>query len=305
MRGTEFAELSAFVAVAEQGNFARAAISLGIVPSTLSQTIRNLEERLGVRLFHRTTRSVSLTEAGEHLLGRIAPAFSELQSAVEAINDFRNTPMGTLRLSVSTIPAQMILAPVLKQFLAAYPAIQVEVVVDDSDSDIVTGRFDAGLRYGLRIEKDMLRVVASPESRMVVVASPEYLKKYPVPQTPQDLQQHQCIQLRKSDQNLVTWIFEKDQQQIEIAVKGALIVNDIDLLKNVVNEGVGLGYMLEDYAWQDLQQGRLIALLTDWSVPTHRYYLYYANRHQLPIPLKLFIQFMQNYLQHHENDIHV
>ena len=297
MRGTEFAELSAFVAVAEQRNFARAAVYLGIVPSTLSQTIRNLEERLGVRLLNRTTRSVSLTEAGEQLLSRIAPAFSELQGAVDSINDFRNTPIGTLRLSVSTVPAQMILAPVLKRFLEAYPAIQVEVVVDDSDSDIVTGRFDAGLRYGLRIEKDMLRVVASPESRMVVVASPAYLQKYPAPKTPQDLQQHQCIQLRKSDQNLVTWIFEKDQQQLEIAVKGALIVNDIDLLKNVVHEGVGLGYMLEDYARQELEQGQLVALLTEWSVPTHHYYLYYANRHQLPIPLKLFIQFMRDYLQ--------
>ena len=297
MRGTEFAELSAFVAVAEQGNFARAAIYLGIVPSTLSQTIRNLEERLGVRLLHRTTRSVSLTEAGERLLGRIAPAFSELQSAVESINDFRNTPIGTLRLSVSTIPAQMILAPLLKKFLAAYPAIQVEVVVDDSDSDIVTGRFDAGLRYGLRIEKDMLRVVASPESRMVVLASPEYLQKHAAPHIPQDLQQHSCIQLRKSDQNLVTWVFEKNQQQLEIAVNGSLIVNNVDLLKKALYEGVGVGYMLEDYVHEDIQQGKLIPLLTDWSVPTHHYYLYYANRHQLPVPLKLFIQFMRDDLK--------
>lgn len=300
MRRTEFAELSAFAAVAEQGNFTKAAIQLGIVPSTLSQTIRNLEERLGVRLLYRTTRSVSLTEAGERLLARITPAFSELNSAVESINDFRNTPIGTLRLSVSSVPAQMILAPLLKKFLAAYPAIQVEVVVDNSDSDIVSGRFDAGIRYGLRIEKDMLRVVASPESRIMVLASPEYLKTHTAPQTPQDLQQHNCIQLRKADQNLIAWHFEKDQQQLEIAVAGSLIVNDVDLLMKAIREGVGLGYMVESYVAEDIQQGRLVPLLTDWSPQTHSYYLYYANRHQLPVPLKVFIGFMREHLNTHQ-----
>src|ERR1035437_2543192 len=171
MRGTQFAELSAFVAGAERGSFAKAAAYLGIAPSTLSQTIRSLEERLDVRLLHRTTRSVSLTEAGARLLERIRPAFEELSGVVESISDFRDTPLGTLRLSVSSIPAQMILAPLMKDFLVAYPAIHLDITVDNTASDIVSGRFDAGIRYGRRIAKDMLLVKASPESRIIAVAS--------------------------------------------------------------------------------------------------------------------------------------
>src|ERR1022692_827858 len=155
MRGAEYAELTALIAVADRRNFTRAAADLRIAPSTLSQTIRSLEERLGGHLPHRTTRSVSVTAAGEKLLARIRPAIEELDGATQALSDFRNTPIGTLRLSVSSIPAQMILAPLLKDFLDAYPAINVDVTVDDSNSDIVSGRFDAGIRYGRRIEKDM------------------------------------------------------------------------------------------------------------------------------------------------------
>lgn len=296
MRGTEFAELSAFVAVAEQANFARAATQLGVVPSTLSQTIRNLEERLGVRLLHRTTRSVSLTEAGERLLARSRPAFLELQSAVESLNDLRNTPTGTLRLSVSSVPAHMILAPLLKGFLQAYPAIQVEVVVDNSDSDIVSGRFDAGLRYGLRIDKDMLRVVASKESRMVAFAAPAYLQQCGTPQVPQDLEAHNCIQFRKSDGSTLLWAFEKDQQPLEVNVHGNLMVNDVDLLLKAVRDGIGIGCMIESYVAADIAAGRLVAVLTEWSAPVHSYYLYYANRHQHPLPLKAFIDYLRQHV---------
>ena len=171
MRGSEFSELRAFIEVVEQGNFSRAAIYLGLAPSTLSQTIRSLESRLGVRLLQRTTRSVSVTEAGEHLLARIRPVFEELNLAVESINDFRDTPAGTLRLSVSSIPAHMILAPILKNFLLAYPAINLEIDVDNSFIDIVKGRFDAGIRYGRVIANDMVMVKASAPSRMIAVAS--------------------------------------------------------------------------------------------------------------------------------------
>ncbi|WP_026470198.1 LysR substrate-binding domain-containing protein [Alkanindiges illinoisensis] len=297
MRGTEFAELSAFIAVAEQGNFAKAAIQLGIVPSTLSQTIRNLEERLGVRLLNRTTRSVALTEAGERLLNRSRPAFLELQEAVESIGDFRNTPTGTLRLSVSSVPAQLVLAPLIKQFLMAYPAISLEIIIDNTDSDIVSGRFDAGIRYGMRIEKDMMRVLASPASRLIVIASPDYLQRHAAPQIPQDLQMHNCIRLRKFDQNLVPWLFEKDQNVLEVAVNGSLIVNDIDLLIKAVKDGIGIGCMVEAYVAEEIRQGVLIPLLLDWSTATHSYYLYYANRHQLPVPLKIFIQFLRAHLK--------
>lgn len=292
MRGTEFAELSAFVAVAERGNFARAATYLRIVPSTLSQTIRSLEERLGVRLLHRTTRSVSLTEAGERLFDRIRPAFEELHGAVESISDFRDTPMGTLRLSVSTVPAQMILAPLLKDFLAAYPAIQLDITIDNANSDIVSGRFDAGIRYGKRIAQDMFLVRASPESRIITVASPDYLATHPRPKTPQDLQQHACIIFCLGTQQQLVWEFEKNRKKIEVTVNGPLIVNDVDLMVKAARDGVGIGYVVEAYVAADIRQEKLIPMLTDWSPAYHGYYLYYTSRRQLSAPLKVFIEFL-------------
>jgi len=297
MRGTEFAELSAFVAVAERNNFARAAAYLGIAPSTLSQTIRALEERLGVRLFHRTTRSVAITEAGERLLSRIRPAFAELGAAVESINDFRDTPTGTLRLSVSSIPAQLIVAPLLKSFLTAYPAITIDVTVDDTTSDIVSGRHDAGIRYGRRIEQDMLLVRASAGSRIIAVASPAYLALHPAPKTPQDLRHHACIRFRREDQQIIPWEFEKNKKRVEIAVHGPLIVNDADLMVKAARDGIGIGYMVESYIADDIAQGRLVAMCTDWSPAHHSYYLYYASRRQLPVPLKLFVEFLRHRMQ--------
>lgn len=296
MRGTEFAELSAFIAVAERKNFAKAAAHLGIVPSTLSQTIRSLEDRLGVSLLHRTTRSVSVTEAGERLLARIRPAFEEMRSAVDSIGYYRDTPTGTLRLNVSTIPAQMILAPLLKEFLAAYPAISLDITVDNTASDIVSGHFDAGLRYGQRIEQDMLLVRASRESRAIAFASRDYLASHPAPAKPEDLQNHACIRFRLNNEQLLPWTFEKNKKRIEIAVNGPLIVNDADLMIKAVHDGIGIGYMVEDYIAADIQAGRLVPLLAAWSQPTHSYYLYYANRRQLPVALRLFIEFLKNKL---------
>ena len=293
MRGTEFAELSAFVAVAERKNFAKAAAYLGIVPSTLSQTIRSLEERLGVRLLYRTTRSVSITEAGERLLTRIRPAFEELNGAVESIGYFRNTPTGTLRLSVSTVPARMILAPLLKDFLVAYPAINLDITVDNTTSDIVSGRFDAGIRYGRRIEQDMLLIKVSPQSRIIAVASPDYLAAHPLPKTPEDLHHHACIRFRLDAQQLVPWEFEKNKKKIEIAVNGPLIVNDVDLMVKAARDGIGIGYMMEAYMAEDIKAGRLIPMLADWSPAYHSYYLYYVSRRQLPVPLKVFIEFLR------------
>ena len=293
MRGTEFAELSAFIAVAERGNFARAAAYLAIAPSTLSQTIQSLEERLGVRLLNRTTRSVSITEAGERLLARIRPAFEEMSSAVESINEFRDTPSGTLRLSVSTVPAQMIVMPLLKKFLQAYPAIHLDITVDDTSSDIVTGRFDAGIRYGWRIEQDMVLVKASAESRIIAVASPEYLATHPAPGTPQDLHAHACIRYRLDTQQIVPWEFTKGKKKVEIAVTGPLVVNDPDLLVKTACDGIGICYMVESYMAVPLREGKLVPLLTDWSTPSHSYYLYYTSRRQLPVPLKMFVEFLK------------
>ena len=294
MRGTEFAELRAFIEVVEHGNFARAATYLGLAPSTLSQTIRSLEERLGVRLLHRTTRSLSLTEAGEHLLTQIRPAFEELQAAVASVTDFRDAPIGTLRLSVSAIPAQMILAPLLKEFLAKYPAINLEIAVNSTSSDLVKGRFDAGIRYGRLIAQDMVIVKASLPSRIIAVASPGYLAQHPAPKIPQELQQHPCIRFRLGNLQLLTWEFEKNKKKIEVDIRGPLIVNDVDLMVKASRDGIGIGYMAEAYIKADIAHGNLIPMLTDWSPTYDSWYLYYASRHHLPAPLKAFIQFLRD-----------
>ena len=269
---------------------------MGLAPSTLSQTIRSLEQRLGVRLLQRTTRSISLTEAGEHLLARIRPVFEELDLAVESINDFRDVPMGTLRLSVSAIPAQMIIEPLLKDFLEAYPAISLDIDVDNANVDIVKGRFDAGIRYGRLIAQDMVMVKASAPSRIIAAASPDYLAKQTAPKVPQDLQQHVCIRYRLGDKQLLAWQFEKNKKKIEVGVSGPLIVNNIDLMRKAMRDGIGIGYMAEAYIWEDIADGRLVPVLTDWSPVYDSWYLYYASRQHLSAPLKVFIQFLRNRL---------
>lgn len=292
MNGSEFAELNAFVAVAERSNFARAAAHLGIAPSTISQTIRQLEERLGVRLLNRTTRSVSLTEAGERLLARIRPAIMELGAAVEDLNEFRDTLTGTLRLNVSSVAARVVLAPMIKAFLAAYPAIALDITIDDGRGDLVGGRFDAGIRVGRRVAKDMQIVRASAPSRLVAIASPEYLAQNPAPKTPPDLQRHNCIRLRTAHQFLL-WEFSKGKNRIEMSVNGTLVVNSMDLMVGAVLDGIGIGYTIESYVANHIADGRVIPLLTDWSPEHHSYYLYYSGRRQLPIPLKVFIAFLR------------
>jgi DNA-binding transcriptional LysR family regulator len=293
MRGLEFAELSAFVAVAERNNFARAALYLGIAPSTLSHNIKTLEERLGVRLFNRTTRSVALTEAGERLLSRVRPAFTDLDEAVESINDFRESVSGTLRISVSTLPSHMILAPVLKGFLDQYPAITLEIAVDDSLSDIVSGRFDAGIRYSNRIERDMVALKVGPDFRIVAVAAPSYLERYPAPQTPYDLQRHNCIRYRKSDEQIIPWAFEKNGESVEISVGGSLIVNNSDLMLRAVLDGIGIGYSIDAFVKPYVERGELVTMLTDWSHPHHSYQIYYTDRRHMTMPLRVLIEYLR------------
>jgi DNA-binding transcriptional LysR family regulator len=292
MNGTEFAELNAFVAVAERRNFARAAAYLNLAPSTISQTIRLLEERLGVRLLNRTTRSVSLTDAGERLLARIRPAIQELGAAVEDLNEFRATPTGTLRLNVSSIAAHIVLAPRLAEFLSLYPAISIEIAVDDQSGDIVGGRFDAGIRVGRRVARDMQIVRVSEPSRLIAVASPAYLARHEAPKVPRDLQQHNCIRFRNEHQAM-TWEFRKGGQKIEIAPTGTLTVNSMNLMVKATLDGIGIGYTIESYVETDIAAGHLVPLLTDWSPEHHSYYLYYSGRRQLPVPLKVFIAFLR------------
>ncbi len=292
MKGGEFAELNAFVAVAERRNFARAAAHLRITPPTISQTIRSLEARLGLRLLNRTTRSVSLTDAGERLLARIRPAIMEMGAAVEDLKELRDTLSGTLRLNVSSVAAQIVLAPVLGAFLAAYPAITLDITVDDGVSDTSGGRFDAGIRVGRRVARDMQIARVSEPSRLIAIAAAHYLRHHPAPKMPSDLQQHNCIRLRNANQ-LVVWEFAKGRNRIEMSVNGSLIVNRMDLMVRAVLDGIGIGYTIESQVAAHLAQGRLVPLLTDWSAGLHSYYLYYSGRRHLPAPLKVFIAFLR------------
>src|SRR3984957_1086778 len=208
MHAAEFGELRAFVAVAERQNFARAAAHLGMVPSTISQTIKSLEERLGVRLLNRTTRKVSLTDAGERLLARARPALMELEASVGDLDQFRDKPTGTLRLNVSSIAARIVLAPVLKTFLDAHPGIVLDVTVNDNESDIVGGRFDAGIRVGHKVARDMQLLRVSAPSRLVAVASPDYLVRHKAPMVPRGLQPHGRIWYRNNGRRM-DWVFER------------------------------------------------------------------------------------------------
>jgi DNA-binding transcriptional LysR family regulator len=292
MRGTEFAELTAFVAVADKRSFAKAAAELGIAPSTLSQTIRSLEERLGVRLLNRTTRSVAPTEAGERLLVELQPAFENVSRAVEHVNAFRDRPAGTLRLLMGRAIANAAIAPMIAPFLSAYPEIKLDIVSDDGNIDIVSGRFDAGLRIGELIEKDMVAVRLIEGPFMTCVASPAYLEGREIPQTPDDLHAHNCIRHRWSyDDTLRPWTFEKDGQQVEIAVDGPLIVNDLNLAQIAALAGTGIAYLPRGMIGRVIAEGRLVSMLDDWRTARSGVYIFYPSRRQVPAPLQAFIAF--------------
>lgn len=292
MRATEFTELRAFVAVAERNGFGRAASHLGLTPSTISQTIKSLENRLGTRLFERTTRNVALTGAGERLLTRVRPAIHELDAAMGDLNRGNNEPSGTLRLNVSSIAAEIVLAPAMKAFLTTYPAITLDVTLDDDEVDLGNGRFDANIRVDRRVSRDIRMVRVSEPSRLIAVASPDYLAHNPSPRTPTDLQDHDCIRLRNSNQFFV-WEFERGKNKVEISVDGPLIVNSMGMMIRAALDGIGIGYTIESYVSDYLASGQLVPLLQDWS-PAHRsYYLYYPGRGQLTVPLQAFIAFFK------------
>jgi DNA-binding transcriptional LysR family regulator len=294
MRGTQFAELSAFVAVAEHRHFTKAAAHLGLSTSTLSQTVRSLEERLGVRLLNRTTRSVALTEAGERLLSNAQPILYSVDQAIESVNSFRNKPIGTLRLKISRVAAIGLIGPLLPEFLATFPELKLEVDIDDSHSDIVSGRFDAGVGIGELIHKDMAVVRILDEFRVIAVASPGYLERHPRPETPEDLRGHNCIRLRWDwDGSIQAWVFENAGQQIQVQVEGPLVVNDTYLVANAALDGIGIAYLAEPMVRQRIRDGQLIPLLGDWCGHRSGTFLYYPSARQIPGPLRAFIDFMR------------
>ena len=292
MRGTEFAELSAFVAVAELRNFTKAARQIGIAPPTLSQTIRSLEERLGVRLFNRTTRSVALTEVGEQLLAHMRPLLDGVDKAIEAVNSYRSKPMGSLRLAVSRFAANTVISPLITGFLSEYPDIKMEIAADDTHLDIVREHFDAGIRFSELIEKDMIAVRLTGPVRIIVVASPQYIASHPPLLTPRDLRLHNCIQYRRPWDDVINrWSFEKDGEHVDVAVEGTLTVNEIDLSLKAALDGLGIARAVEDRALPLIRDGQLVPLLKGWCPSLSGFFLYYSSRRQLPPALQAFIDF--------------
>jgi DNA-binding transcriptional LysR family regulator len=299
MAGLQLTELTAFAAVAQHRSFTKAAAQVGIALPTMSQTIRSLEERLGVRLFNRTTRSVALTEAGGRLLSEIQPILEGIEHALENVNLFRDKPIGTLRLAVSRPSATRVLAPLIQPFLAEYPEIRVEVAVDDTHSDIVSGRFDAGIRVGHRVEHDMTILRLLDDFRMFAVAAPSYIARHPKPFLPRDLHAHNCIRFRMPwDGSIQPWIFDKGRQHTEIAAEGSLTVDDLELLLSAALDGVGVAYLAEPMIGAHLAQGQLVTLLEGWSCTLPGVFLYHPSRRQTPMPLQVFLRFIEKRRKH-------
>jgi len=293
MRKLGFAEMNAFVAIAERSSFAKAAIHLGTSRSALSETIRGLEEKLGVRLLNRTTRSVALTEVGERLLSELRPALDSFEAALESVNVVRHKPGGQLRLTVPRPAAKSVIEPILSKFLAAYPAISLEIITDSALTDIVRDRFDAGIRPGHRVGRDMIAVRVGEDARPTVVASPDYLRRHPAPKVPEDLQSHNCIRMRFASGAMQPWIFEKRGKNMEVVVKGQLVVSDGDLALRAAVDGIGIARLPLSGIETHLARKRLVPLLGDWMPRSVGFYLYYPSRRQIPAALKAFIGFIK------------
>ncbi|QEW19016.1 D-malate degradation protein R [Marinibacterium anthonyi] len=294
MRRT-FNELYAFTVVARHRSFTRAAAHLGMSQSALSQTVKNLEESLGVRLLTRSTRSVSPTEAGERLLSRLGPQFDEMEDALEALNSDRETPRGTIRISAGEHPAIAVLQPKLAAFLEDYPDIVVEIGVDGGMIDIVAESFDAGVRLGQQVAKDMIAVRISADIRMCMVATPGYLQKHGTPKAPEDLTDHRCINTRLPTHNGVfAWELEKDGQETRVRVEGPATFNNLPLRLACALDGIGIGYLPFDRAEPHLKAGQLLPVLEDWWPVWEGYHLYYPNRRQMSPAFRLLIDHLRH-----------
>jgi DNA-binding transcriptional LysR family regulator len=293
-RGT-LDDLLAFLAVGRERSFTRAAARLGVSQSALSHTIRALEARLGVRLLTRTTRSVSPTEAGERLMQTIGPRLDEIDGELAALSDLRDKPAGTIRITAADYVADTLLWPRLVKFLRQYPDIKVEIAIDASLTDIVADRFDAGVRNGEQVAKDMIAVRISPDMRMAVVGTPSYFSKRSIPRRPQELIEHACINLRlPTHGGLYAWEFEKDGRELKVRVDGQLVFNRTGQMLNAALAGFGLAYVPEDLAQPHISKGRLKQVLTDWCPPFSGYHLYYPSRRQPSAAFALLVDALRH-----------
>ncbi|CAN5422795.1 LysR family transcriptional regulator [soil metagenome] len=284
-------DLLAFLAVARERSFTRAAAKLGVSQSALSHTIRALETRLGVRLLTRTTRSVSPTEAGERLLQTVGPRLEEIDAELGALSDYRERPAGTIRLTAVDYVVDAVLWPKLAPFLRQYPDVKLEIVVDYGLTDIVAERFDAGVRSGEQVAKDMIAVRIGPDIRMAVVGTPSYFRKRPEPEKPQDLLAHACINLRlPTHGGLYAWEFKKGGRELRVRVDGQLVFNGTDQMLNAALAGFGLAYVPEELVRPLIAKGRLEHVLEDWCPPYSGYHLYYPSRRQPSAAFALMVE---------------
>ncbi|MFD1983759.1 LysR family transcriptional regulator [Mesorhizobium newzealandense] len=283
-------ELTAFLAVAREESFTRAAAKLGVSQSALSHTVRALEERLGLRLLTRTTRSVSPTEAGERLLRTVGPRLDEIETELTALSALREKPAGTIRITAGEHAADAVLWPAIARLLPHYPDIKIEIIVDYGLTDIVAERYDAGVRLGEQVARDMIAVRIGPDMRMAVVGSPSYFATRPKPRTPQDLTTHNCINLRLPTYGgLYAWEFEKAGRELKVRVEGQLVFNTAALRLNAVLAGLALAYLPEDQVRVHLASGAVVRVLADWCPPFPGYHLYYPSRRQATPAFSLLV----------------
>ena len=297
MKRGQFDDLAAFVAVADARNFRRAAIELGMSPSALSHAMKALEERLGYQLLSRTTRSVAPTRAGEALLTALRPALAAVDQELSRLRHARGDPTGTVRITTFKRAAVETILPMLPAFLGAYPAIQVEIDVSEGLTDVIGKRFDAGIRYGERIAKDMIALRLTPDLRMAVVGTPEYFAKRLKPRKPQDLKHHLCINYRlPTSQDFYPWSFERRGRRVQIRVGGQLIVNDADIVAESIRAGLGLGYVLSHLVHEPVAAGELISVLADWCPIRSGAFLYYPNRGKQTPAFAAFLEALRAHL---------
>jgi DNA-binding transcriptional LysR family regulator len=289
MERHDLSTLAAFLAVAEERSFTRAAKRLGVSPSAMSHAMRGLEEDIGVRLLSRTTRSVAPTEAGEQLLARLRPALTDVQEALDQLSGLRDKPAGRVRLLVPRLAGTTVLGPKLAKFTRDYPDVVLDITADDSRLDIVAGGFDAGIHFGEYIQKDMIAVRASKDHRAAIVGAPDYFKSHPKPKTPHDLLKHRCINFRHGSAGVYRWEFDKGKKSLSVAVNGPLIVDDVETLVRAAIDGVGLAFVSDERVIPQLDRGELIRVLEDWCQPFPGFFLYYPSRRQQPAALSALI----------------
>ncbi len=290
----DLGDLNMFRQIAESGGFRKAAAQLDLSPSALSHAMRGLESRQGVRLFNRTNRSVTLTAAGQELLARLNAGFSEIELGLETLNRYRDRPVGQLRLNILSDAARLVLAPILARYIQAFPAVQLEVVVQDEVVDIVNDGFDAGIRYGGLVPEDMVAIPLGRELRWIMVASPEYVRNAPALHCPADLAGHRCLGMRMGNGQIYRWELESADASAVVSVEWAAILNETILSIELAETGGGIAYCLEHRVARQLADGTLVRVLPEWSSFGPAFHLYYPSRRQLPEALRELLRMIQN-----------